>query len=305
MRPRSERASPAGDPRTLVGLSPLMGLTLGRADVVIGLIDGPVAIDHPQMASESIRVVPGRAATCPVGGPACSHGTFVAGIFAARRGGSAPAICPGSTLLVCPIFADTPAGVIPRSSAGDLAAAITECMEGGSRLINVSATVTGEFGVGRRLLVDALDHARGNGVLVIAAAGNERGVGRSVLASHAWVLPVVGYSNGGRPMNGGFLGSSVGRRGLGAAGEDVLSLSPEGATARAGGTSVAAPFVTGAAALIWSLVSDVPGAVLKWSLGQATQGPRRGIVPPLLDAWAAYQLSRATLGRLAYGQGTG
>ena len=36
-----------------------------------------------------------------------AHGTYVAGILAARRGSGAPAICPGCTLLVRPIFLET------------------------------------------------------------------------------------------------------------------------------------------------------------------------------------------------------
>jgi subtilisin family serine protease len=287
------------EPETLVRLRPLMALTPGSPDVVIGLIDGPVAVTHPGLATENIRIASGRAAACSTGGAACAHGTFVAGILAAQPDRGGRGICPGSTLLVCPIFADTPAGGMPRAGAGELAAAINQCVDAGARIINVSASVTGADGRGRRLLVDALDQASRQGALVIAAAGNERGVGKSILSGHPWVLPVVGYSKTARPLDASFLGSSVGARGLGAPGEDVLSLSPEGTTVRAGGTSVAAPFVTGTAALIRSLLTDVPAASLKWSLGQATQGRRRGIVPPLLDAWTAYQLAGSTSGRWA------
>jgi len=42
----------------LVTLSPLMARTAGRPEVAFGLIDGPVAIGHPDLESESIRELP-------------------------------------------------------------------------------------------------------------------------------------------------------------------------------------------------------------------------------------------------------
>ena len=37
-----------------------MNLTSGRPEVAIGLIDGPVAIDHPDLAGENIREISGK-----------------------------------------------------------------------------------------------------------------------------------------------------------------------------------------------------------------------------------------------------
>jgi hypothetical protein len=49
----------------LVRLTPLMERTRGTGEIRIGLVDGPVAIDHPDLATENIREVPGeRAGTC-------------------------------------------------------------------------------------------------------------------------------------------------------------------------------------------------------------------------------------------------
>src|SRR6266487_6070787 len=50
-----------GDPLRLVRLSPLMETTRGRAEIAIGLIDGPVAIDHPDLTTQSISQLPGPA----------------------------------------------------------------------------------------------------------------------------------------------------------------------------------------------------------------------------------------------------
>ena len=81
----------------LVGLPRLMARTSGRPEISIGLIDGPVALDHPDLAAENIREVPGKipAACADASDAACAHGTFIAGILLARRLSMAPAICPG------------------------------------------------------------------------------------------------------------------------------------------------------------------------------------------------------------------
>jgi hypothetical protein len=90
----------------LVKLLPLMERTAGRTEVTVGLIDGPVAIGHADLENENIRELPevdGGSCAVP-SSAACKHGTFVAGILLAKRGSAAPAICPGCTLLVRPIF---------------------------------------------------------------------------------------------------------------------------------------------------------------------------------------------------------
>ena len=47
-------------PLDLVKLSSLMKLTSGRAETIVGLIDGPVAMSHADLAAEKIREIPGR-----------------------------------------------------------------------------------------------------------------------------------------------------------------------------------------------------------------------------------------------------
>jgi hypothetical protein len=88
-----------------VGLQGLMSRTQGKRQIGVALIDGPVALDHPDLAHSIITQVSGSAVTCSNGSSvACRHGTFVAGILVARRGAATPAICPGCTLIMRPIF---------------------------------------------------------------------------------------------------------------------------------------------------------------------------------------------------------
>src|SRR5918994_6961188 len=98
-----------GSAAGLVRLQRLMSSTSGSARVHIGLLDGPVSTGHPDLAGARIRPVDGYSgvACSQTYSGACAHGTFIAGILAARRESRAPAICPGCTVLVRPIFRET------------------------------------------------------------------------------------------------------------------------------------------------------------------------------------------------------
>jgi subtilisin family serine protease len=225
---------------------------------------------------------------------ACMHGTFVAGILSAKRGSAVPAICPDCTLLVRPIFTETTAanGDLPSATPEELAQAILDCLDAGARVVNVSAALTQPCVNNERSLEEALDQAAKRGIIVIAAAGNQGALGSTVITRHPWVIPVVAYDLQGRPMAQSNMGSSISRRGLGAPGDRITSLGAGGKTLTLGGTSAAAPFVTGAIALLWSEFPNATAATVKFAVSQAYGGRRTTVVPPLLDAWAAYQAMR-------------
>ena len=130
----------------LVKLTSLMEVTKGRAEIVVGLIDGPVAKDNPDLSGVKIRDVSAQSNNLcnRSNDAACKHGTFVAGILSARRDSVAPAICPDCTLLLRPIFTETADGKwqIPSAKPGELATAIVECIEAGARVLNLSVALT-------------------------------------------------------------------------------------------------------------------------------------------------------------------
>jgi subtilisin family serine protease len=276
-------------------LQALMALSTGSRDVAVGLLDGPVARDHPDLAGAAIKDVAGApSGTC--GEPdstACVHGTFVAGILVAGRRSPAPAICPDCTLLVRPIFREVSnAGSMPAATLEEVAHAIVACVDEGTRIVNLSAAAVELSSRSERRLEQSLDYAVRRGALVVAAAGNQGMVGGSAITSHPGVIPVMAYDSRARPMSQSNLGSSIGRRGLGAPGEGIESLGPKGVTLTLGGTSFAAAFVTGAAALLWSEFSSASATEIRAAL---LQGQRRTAVSaPLLDASAAYDTMRRT-----------
>lgn len=289
-------------PLDLVRLSPLMERGEGSREIAVALIDGPVALGLPELATAAIREV-GRGpkgACARAETPACSHGTFVAAMLFARRGSGAPAICPGCTLLVRPIFAERANGDagIPSARPEELAAAIVESVDAGARVINISSALVQASPKSDRAIDGALSHALRRGAIAVAAAGNQGIVGSSTITRHPWVIPVAACDLAGRALRESNLGRSIGARGLTAPGADITSLRPDGSARTSGGTSAAAPFVTGAVALLWSEFPGASAAQIRWAV--AGRARRASIAPPLLDAWAAHAaLASACQGRRA------
>jgi subtilisin family serine protease len=279
-------------PLSAVSLTALMERTAGRPEVIVGLIDGSVAATHPDLATESIQILSQASdrAQPQANGAALTHGTFVAGILAARRGTAAPAICPGCTLVVRSIFLQPSAANAdaPSASPQELADAVTDCVDAGARILNLSLSLATPSPNREPKLAQALDYAAAHGTLVVAAAGNQGTVGGSAITRHPWVIPVVACDLAGRPLAVSNLGSSIARRGLMAPGDGITSLGANRQPFTSSGTSAATPFVTGALALLLSMLPEANAARAKSAITRAEMR-RASIVPPMLDAWSAYQ----------------
>jgi len=212
----------------LVQLTKLIHITRGSPAVVIGLVDGPVAKDHPDLQGEHIHEIDGNTSgTCALANSvACMHGTFIAGILSAKRSSPAPAICPDCTLRIRHFFAEatSESTQIPSATPQELSAAIFDCVKAGVQVINLSAALFQPTRAGERELGDALDYAADRGVIIVAAGGNQGLVGSTVITRHPWVIPVVACDLRGKPLNYSNLGNSISRRGLTAPGEDINAL---------------------------------------------------------------------------------
>lgn len=285
-------------PLDLVKLRGLMSRTDGSPQVAVGLVDGPVVMDHADLVGQHLHEIPGNTigACHQTNSTACLHGTFVAGILSAKRSSAAPAICPNCTLVVRPIFIEATSTRKQMTSATpeQLVAAILECIQAGARVINLSLALAQPSSRGEPLLQEGLDQAARRGVIVVAAAGNQGTLGSTAITRHPWVIPVVACNMTGTPVSESNLGSSIGKRGLSAPGAGITSLGTEGQMLTLGGTSVAVPFVTGAIALLWSLFPAMAAAQVKLAVAPSPTPRRATVVPPLLDAEAAYQILRAT-----------
>lgn len=253
---------------------------------MVGVIDGTVDLAHPGLALQPVRFV---GTTDPSPAPGVWHGTLVVAALAARPTAAVPGLCPGCTFLVRPV-----AGVdTPPASPAELAAALDEITAAGARVVNISLALgpltggrTDASGPGIRRLLAAVDEAARRGAVVVAAAGNDGRLGGSPLVRHPWVIPVVALGARGRPLPTSTLGRAIGRSGLSA---PVL---PGGLT----GSSAAAPAVTGAVALLWSLFPAASAGAVRYAITRVRPpGARTSVVPPPLDPGYAYGVLRAAL----------
>lgn len=270
-----------------VNLNVVKALTRGHPEVVIGLVDGPVQTDHPDL-STSIKTV-GRRAAPSAPALAVRHGTFIAGILASRSDTATPGICPDWTLLVRPLtgIAVSANGILSLSQ-DELASAIVDCIDHGAQLINLSLSVSPVIDSRAAILADALRFAAARGVLLIAASGNEAHLRDSSITAHPWVIPVASLGSTGRYSGFATTSPSVGARGVGAPGEHFTSLDGQGGHITLSGTSAAAAFVTGAAALLRILFTAAPPQAIRAAIAPAW-GQRRTLYPPIINVRAAYQ----------------
>ncbi len=273
MRQELERFSLAG----------LVGRTSGRHVLKVAIIDGPVDGSHPDLRAATITQLGASSASCrATASLACTHGTFIAGILVAGRSSMAPALCPDCSLLVRPIFCEAlDFNQCPVVNEDDLAVALMAVIDAGARIVNLSLGLARGTGPGVKRLYRVYDRARDLGVLLVGASGNQRQQQVNPLFAHPWIIPVAAADRWGRVDPNSNLGDFVSRQGLLAPGVEVLSLAAGGGTRRMSGSSCAAPFVTGALALLWSLYPQATAEQLRRAILRPDAA--RISEPPLLD----------------------
>lgn len=269
--------------------------TSGIPSLRVGLIDGPVALDHPDLERKNIELVAGKhSGACSIAhSGACQHGTQVAGILSSKRKGKVPGFCPGCTLLIKPIFPESRQTTVASDSAM-LSAAILQQIDAGAKVINLSLGLDISDFSQNDELVAALDQAAARQVLIVAAAGNQSSLVSTELTRHGWVIPVVAFDQNGAPMDLSNFSASIGRNGIGAPGEEIPTLMPTGQYGNFGGTSAATPFVTGTIALLWSLFPQKSALQIREAILMGSGKRRRSVVPPLLNARLAYEYLKNT-----------
>jgi subtilisin family serine protease len=159
-------------------------------------------------------------------------------------------------------------------------------------VVNISAGIAQLSIKNQNKLTASLDYAAKKDVLVVVAAGNHSQIGTSPITGHHWVIPVAACDVKGVPSFHSNLGRSLSRRGLAVPAESITSLNSQGGSMTFGGTSAAAPFVTGAIALLLSELPEIPGDRIKSALIPSLAQPGRSINPSMLNAWKAYETLR-------------
>ncbi|MHB9145025.1 MAG: S8 family serine peptidase [Symbiobacteriia bacterium] len=238
------------------------------APVTVAVIDTGVDGGHEDLAG---RVLSGHNAITGTSAPdnaaddsGNGHGTHVAGIIAARTNNLTGIAGAAGTFPVSIL----PVKVLDGNGIGtlyDVAQGIRWAAENGARVINLS--------LGARLpdypvtLGDAVKYAQEHGVLVVAAAGNE---GDNVEGFYPATLPgVVSVAASGpdhHPAHFSNYDTTVTAPGV-----NIISTLPDNGYGALSGTSMAAPFASATAALLFSVYPDKAAA----EVAQALQNGHR------------------------------
>lgn len=211
--------------------------------VRIGILDSGIDLHHPLLdglLGNGVNLLRPDEPPSDENG----HGTHVAGIIAAGVGarGGRPGLVP-VTLHPVKIFDQTGVGKI-----GDIVQGLYWCADHGMHLVNLS------FGTDQktsRALKRAIRDLVEMRILVVSAAGNDGRQGSvDYPGRYPGVLAVSASTRSDRLAPFSSTGPEVD---LIAPGVDVISLRPGGGFGRMSGTSMAAPHVTAAAALLLGL----------------------------------------------------
>jgi len=152
-----------------------------------------------------------------------------------------------------PIFSDGPDGSIAPCSQLDLARAITQAIEAGAHIINISGGELSPSGSAHPLLTDAVHQCASGGVLIVAATGNEGCDCLHIPGALPSVLAVGAMNGQGLPLEFGNWGAMYRTQGILAPGENIMGAEPGGNIVAQSGTSYATPIVSGVAGLLLSL----------------------------------------------------
>ena len=203
-----------------------------------------------------------------VTGPDALHGTHVAGIIGAVRSNNLGIDGIASAVRIMSIRA------VPNGDERDkdIANAIRYAVDNGAQIINMSFGKA--YSPEKSAVDDAARYADSRGVLIVHAAGND---GEDVETAPSF--PTPGYISGGQAANWIEVGASSWRGGKALAAEfsnfgtkkvdvfapgvDILSLNVGGKTVRESGTSMAAPVVSGLAAMLMSYYPKLTAADVK------------------------------------------
>lgn len=234
----------------------------------------------------------------------CVHGTHVAGTIASAGYG----VAPEADILAVQVLSGPPGPPDPSAScsgsASTVAAGIDFAVAKGAKVINLSLgdAVPGLFQ--SSAITDAVANAADHGVVVVFAAGNQGvpltdsyGQDALIVAATGPSGQLAGYSNFDTPVTGAVNvaapGGDTGGSGSCTPADCVLSTFPGNQLGLMEGTSMAAPHVSGLAALLLAQ-NPARGVSGVFSAIEDTARPLAGAGAGLIDAYKALQLEAAS-----------
>ncbi|KAL6769857.1 hypothetical protein ACKKBG_A32645 [Auxenochlorella protothecoides x Auxenochlorella symbiontica] len=236
------------------------GAPTRAAAVTVCIVDSGIDYDHEDLAANmaaavGVSMLPGS----PGPMDELGHGSHVAGIVGAAGSNAllVSGVVWGNVDLLACRFIDGD-GLGRTSAAVDC---VNYCLAQGARVIQAS---WGGAAAPNAAMQAAMEAAEAADALIVVSAGNddrdldaEPQYPASYAAERANVLAVAAVGRAGALSS--FSNRGAGTVALAAPGEAILSTLPGNATGVLSGTSMAAPFVSGAAALALSVAG--PGAL--------------------------------------------
>jgi cyanobactin maturation PatA/PatG family protease len=235
------------------GLPALHARGHGVPEVRVAILDGPADLSHPVFRGSLIKDFGGSVSGKFPASLDTAHGTAVASLLFGQPGSALEGMAPGCQGLLVPIFSQDERGKILPCSQLELARAILLAVSAGAHLINISGGQLFVPDAIESLLERAIDECRRREVLIIAAAGNDGCACTHLPSALPWVLAVGATDREGVPIAESNWGESYKDHGIVAPGKNIPVALSNGGLGSLTGTSVAAPIVTGVAALLLSL----------------------------------------------------
>lgn len=231
-------------------LDELWAETQGDPNVCVAVLDGPVDLLHPCFKNTNLTKLQTLVSDIAGKGLMSGHGTHITSVIFGQHGSPISGIAPGCRGLIVPVFADGQTGPLSQL---DLARAINQAVEQGAHVINISGGQLSQSGEADPILANAVRFCNDNGVLIVAAVGNDACQCLHVPAALPSVLAVGAMNARGVPLDFSNWGEAYQTQGILAPGENILGAMPGGGVATKSGTSFATPIVSGIVALLLSI----------------------------------------------------
>ena len=239
-------------------LDPASAWPLSRgAGITVAVIDSGVSATHPVLRG---KVLAGKDLGLPNHGGWCDevgHGTLIASIIAGRpvTGNPFVGMAPDSRILPVRVLRDAKKAFDPQLPFR-IAQAIVWAVDNGADLINLSLET-----VPTPQLANAVRYAVARKVVLVAAAGNQQSDEQRTQPAYPAGYPLV-LAVAGVDEQGSHVGTSISGDYIDVAAPGLLIEGPApGGGYRVeseGGTSFAAAYVTGVAALVRSAYPQLP-----------------------------------------------
>jgi cyanobactin maturation PatA/PatG family protease len=179
------------------------------------------------------------------------HATHITSTIAGRPGSPAPGLAPECRVIVVPLNELGDPGEF--MSALNLARGFELACELGANIIHCAACVPTQTDEPQELLARAVKKCVDENILIVAPVGNDGGDCRCIPAVLPGTLAVGALKDDGQPFKFSNWGGNYSSDGIMAPGQRILCAQPyTEQPVREKGTSLAAPVVTGVAALLMS-----------------------------------------------------